>query len=192
MHFEEFEKASMQELKREAKSCFGRYKDVNTGGLDKPALLLEAQFYMNEMERRHDSWIALRDLLLEIVVILLIGWEIWMSYRGERLQTKDFDAESVVFQNLENSSAATAATLTSLRGTTEAMSGAVQKELELFYDLELTVVYEEGQKKITIENHGRTNVAVWGMHFGTAGNAAYFTEGTIVSAGGGYQNSIQE
>jgi hypothetical protein len=42
---------------------------------------------MRELEHRRDSLVSIRDFLLEIAVIALIGWEIHMSYRAEHLQS---------------------------------------------------------------------------------------------------------
>jgi hypothetical protein len=56
---------------------------MNVG--DQAAFIAQAEFLMRELDRRSDSWVSLRDLILEIVVIALIGWEIHMSYRAERL-----------------------------------------------------------------------------------------------------------
>ena len=77
MTFEEFEKAKPRELRAKAKSYFEAAQAPGHTGERVTSFLLEAQFYMGEIDRRHDSWISLRDLVLEIVVILLIGWEIF-------------------------------------------------------------------------------------------------------------------
>jgi hypothetical protein len=57
---------------------------------------------------------------LELLVIALIGWEIQMSYRGERLESQNFEKEQAVFANLQASSAATAGTLIALSRNVEA------------------------------------------------------------------------
>ena len=61
-----------------------------------------------DYHERREQWISGRDLFLDIVIILLIGWEIRMSYRAERLQNDNFREEKAVFENLQSSSAATA------------------------------------------------------------------------------------
>lgn len=104
MTFEEFQAAKKTDLKEKANECFRKYGDPNIGGLDKPALLLEAQFYMNEMERRHQTWISWRDLILEVVIIVLIGAEIWLGNK-----------QDTVLGQLQSSGAATAATLAALK-----------------------------------------------------------------------------
>jgi hypothetical protein len=85
-----------------------------------------------------------------------------MSYRAERLQATNFAAEQKVFENLEKSSAATAGTLTATQSTMEGMNDALQKQLALFYDVEINMVYLEGSKKLELINNGRTNVQLWG------------------------------
>lgn len=79
MRVEEVGKLTRAQLRDKANECF-RLAEL-TSTIDKPALLLEAQFYMRELERRFDSRASLRDLILEVIVIALIGWEIHMSYR---------------------------------------------------------------------------------------------------------------
>jgi hypothetical protein len=118
MTFHDFERAKKRDLKERANDCFRKYYDPNTGGLDKPALLLEAQFYMNEMDRRHQTWIGWRDLVLEIAVIVLIGVEIWLGSKQDAVLTQ-----------LQSSTAATASTLASLQGITVQMNRAIQRQL---------------------------------------------------------------
>jgi hypothetical protein len=118
MTFNDFERAKKRDLKEKANDCFRKYYDPNTGGLDKPALLLEAQFYMSEMDRRHQTWISWRDLILEIAVIVLIGIEIWLGSK-----------QDAVLNQLQSSTAATASTLATLQGLTVQMNRAIQRQL---------------------------------------------------------------
>ena len=74
-----------------------------------------------------DRWVSGRDLVLEIVVIALIGWEIHMGYRQETQQSKNFADQQRVLTNLGDSSKATADILTSLKATTEAMNESVKR-----------------------------------------------------------------
>jgi hypothetical protein len=57
-----------------ADSCFAQMPE--RGSQEHAGLLLQAQFYMNEVARRHDSTIARRDLILELIIIGLIVAEI--------------------------------------------------------------------------------------------------------------------
>jgi hypothetical protein len=134
-----------------------------------PAYLMQAQFYMRELEHRRDSWVSTRDLILELLVIALIGWEIQMGYRGERLELQNFEKEQAVFANLQASSAATAGTLIALQETSKQMNEAVQKELAVSYEVSLNVKYDITSDRILITNEGRTNVALWGSKVGKSG-----------------------
>lgn len=84
MNTDEFEKATEKDLRRKANECFDKLKD--SGSQEWPALLLSAQFYMDEIERREHDRVARRDLFLELVVILLIGLEIYFGITGGNAQ----------------------------------------------------------------------------------------------------------
>jgi hypothetical protein len=129
----------------------------------------KATAHMRELEHRRDSWVSRRDLILELLVIALIGWEIYMSYRGERLESQNFEKEQAVFANLEASSAATAGTLTALQETSKQMNEAVQKELAVSYEVSLNVKFDITSDQIIITNEGRTSVALWGSKVGKSG-----------------------
>lgn len=133
--------------------------------IDKTALLLQAQFYMRELEERANSWVSIRDLVLEIVIIVLIGWEIYLGYQQGHQFSDAFTKVQSTLSGLQTSSAATANTLTALQSTTETMSGAIQKELELFYDVYVGIVYDNQSEKLTLVNLGRTNAQIWGNKF---------------------------
>jgi len=149
-----------EELKQGILECFEEAPESEIADL--LGILQEAQFYTRELERRSDSRVSIRDLVLEIVVILLIGWEIYMGHHQEWQQNRAFQQEQVIWKNMETSSDATAKTLTSLASTTAAMNLALQKQLALFYEVSVTPVWDASAKKITIMNSGRTNVSVWG------------------------------
>jgi hypothetical protein len=76
MTFEEFQEARNTDLRDETKKYFDRFNEPNTGDGGKPALLLEAQFYMQELGRREDPNIARRDFRMELIVIFLIALEL--------------------------------------------------------------------------------------------------------------------
>jgi hypothetical protein len=186
MTFEEFEKAREVDLTRETKGCFDRFNNPNLGGNDKPALLLEAQFYMQELGRREDSAIAQRDFWLELSVIALICIEIVLSIWGIKLairQGSDQDAmmkqQNNTLSNLQKSTSDTATalnnlaaltkamsdntsassqTLLSLRSTTETMNKGVQEQISLFYDPSITVSYLTDANRILFVNTGRSGL----------------------------------
>jgi hypothetical protein len=67
---------------------------------------------------------------LEIVVVLLIGGEIVLGLWQERLQSRNFEKQQQVLTNLQNSSAATANTLTALQRTAELTNTTLQEQLD--------------------------------------------------------------
>jgi hypothetical protein len=54
MTFEEFEKATPDDLRVEAKQCFDRGNENPSWG-GGPTLLVQAQFYMQELDRREEQ-----------------------------------------------------------------------------------------------------------------------------------------
>jgi hypothetical protein len=79
---------------------------------------------------RSRRWRERITLSLEIVVVLLIGWEIYLGHQQERLQSRNFKEQQQVLTNLQTSSAATAKTLTSLQSATESMNTILQMQLD--------------------------------------------------------------
>jgi len=177
------DKMSRAELKRAIMICFDYAPDATP--VDRLAVLQEAQFYTQELERRRDSFTSVRDLLLELVVIALIGWEIHMSYRGERLESQNFEKEQGVFANLQASSAATAGTLQSLEKTTEEMNKNIETEVALNYDVAVEVTFDNQVKHVNISNKGRTNVYVWGDKLDQQ-NPVLEKKGKMIAPGGYY------
>jgi hypothetical protein len=109
MTAEEFERATEMELLRRANQCLAKFDE--SGSHERPALLIEAQLYMDEIERRKQGKIAKRTyileklaILLEVIVIVLIVLEL-VEGRG---QSKALDA-------LAKSATATAASVESLQ-----------------------------------------------------------------------------
>ena len=100
---------SKKQLKVAIEHCFDYAPKASP--IDRLAVLQEAQFYTRELERRSDSRVSVRDLVLEIFVIILIGAELYMSVRAEYLQRANFKDEKQIFDNLQKSSSATADTL---------------------------------------------------------------------------------
>jgi hypothetical protein len=153
MRVEEFEGLTKKQLRAKANECFDKIEGA--GHEQTPALLLEAQFYLREIDRRHDSWIAWRDLILEAIIIALIAGEVWFGWREGEKQFK-------VLQNLGASSEATAKTLTALAKTTEEMNTAVHTQLNLNYEVSVGLNYERSNATIHITNNGRAPISVYG------------------------------
>ncbi len=116
MNTEEFEKATKKDLRRKANECFDNLKD--SGSQEWPALLMEARFYLDEIERREHDWVATRDLWLEIVVIVLIGLEIYFGITGG-------NAQLTVLQKLDTSASQTATAVATLAEEQKATVAAI-------------------------------------------------------------------
>jgi hypothetical protein len=157
---EELDKLSKEELRKKANGCFILLDTC--GNEQKAAVLAQAEFYMRELEHRWDSRISIRDFILEIIVIALIGGEIWMSVRQEKQQSANFKEQQAVLTSMLTSSQTTATTLASLQSTTQTMSSAVQKQVGLFYDVAINVLYNAGTKEVQFVNNGRTGLYIWG------------------------------
>ena len=82
MKVEEFRKLSRKELQAKANQAFALAEA--RGQMERPGQLAEAEFYVRELDHRADSRVSTRDLVLEIVVIALIGWEIHMGRNMNR------------------------------------------------------------------------------------------------------------
>lgn len=72
-----------------------------------------------------ERWVSGRDLLLEIVVIVLIGWELVVARRQDTNQASNFTKQQEVLQHLADSSRDTASTLGSLKDITDKMNGNI-------------------------------------------------------------------
>jgi cytoskeletal protein RodZ len=132
-------------IPRELEETCDRYGEevigmmLATGLTPRPEELQDIHYSKEKVEqarvwltkRRSSSrWRERITLLLEIVVVLLIGWEIYLGYQQERLQSQNFEKQQQVLTNLETSSAATAKTLTSLQSATESMNTTLQMQLD--------------------------------------------------------------
>lgn len=96
MRAEDFDKATIKELQKQANICFDLARSpreepgllnakgptIHMGDDAKLRLLLEAQFYLTAVARKRDEEVAARDRKLEIAVIILIGIEIILSIAG--------------------------------------------------------------------------------------------------------------
>src|ERR1700751_5713423 len=160
MKVEEFRKLSRKELQAKANQAFALAEA--RGQMERPGQLAEAEFYVRELDHRADSRVSTRDLVLEIVVIALIGWEIHMGYRQEHEQSQQFEKQQAVLSNLEKSSAATVGAMTAARSTMETMNASLQKQLALYYDVSMNIGFDPDKKELTFINNGRTNIALWG------------------------------
>jgi len=181
MRFEEFETAKPAELKRLAKQCFEESQEEYVSNEQKVSLLLEAQFYVAEADRRSGGRIALRDLILEIIVILLIGFEIILAIKQGIDEDKLMDKQNGILSSLQQSTSATASTLQglltltgtmnestsktastlgALESTTKIMNRAVHDQIELFYDPSVLLSYDPGGNRVLFVNTGRSSLTL--------------------------------
>ena len=175
MTFEEFATASPELLRAQAKACFDQANASPSWG-GAPTLLLTAQFYLQELdrrqanrdrqdttlERRHDQRIAWRDLFLEIIVILLIGGEIALAIKQGRDEDQLMDKQNAILTRLQESSADTARTMQRVVDTTTSMSTATELQLGLQYKVDLAIAYDPSTKHIDLQNNGRTAITLTG------------------------------
>jgi len=138
----DFEKLTKKELRQRADDAFKKAEEKG------PGYLAEAQFYMQELGRRHDSWISIRDLILEIVVIVLIGFEIGLAIIQGRDEDKLWDKQNAILNNLQTSTQSTAALL--------------GQELDLEYALAINVEYN-GFESVTVFNNSRSEAILGGI-----------------------------
>lgn len=182
MTFDEFERASTGQLRAQARKCFERHQNgIEESAESNLAALVEAQFYLNEVERKSSSRVALRDLFLEIVVIVLIGGEIGLAvYQGTH-QDEANRKQTAVLNNLERSTESTANLLSglldttkqmnvnvkstadelgSLNTTTSSMNNGVHDQLVLLYEPSVILWYDSAHTRLALTNTGRTNVEI--------------------------------
>src|SRR5258708_5628993 len=114
MTFEEFEKADAEELRQQAKASFDKARKFGESWGGAPTLLLEAQFYMMEMDRRRveqdrkyaeihrkrDAKIAERDFRMEVVVIFLILLELIAAIIGIVMAIREGKEQAQVLEQL--------------------------------------------------------------------------------------------
>jgi hypothetical protein len=109
MGLEEFEAANTQTLKAEAKACYDGAMEMAGGAWERRvAKLLEAQFYMSEidrrqaeMERQEDRRIASRSHRMELIIIGMIGLEIIIALVAIWLGFKEGKEQAVILERIE-------------------------------------------------------------------------------------------
>lgn len=191
MNLEDLSRMSEAELRAKANEHLETRVEVIEGGqITSTPDLGAAQFFIDEIERRageaerkRQRWITTRDLILELVVILLIGAELYYGIRGgneqlavlgrlntsagqqlDLLKKMNTNAEqtAAILRNLsgEQERALTAQQQT-LQMTTQ-MNGALQTQLGLTFVPEITLIYDEQMKSLIFQNFGKANVMMWG------------------------------
>jgi hypothetical protein len=175
---------------------------------DKQHHVIQAQLYLAELDRRkqaresnESAKIANRDYKLERWVIVLIGAELVLAVVAILVGWVEGAKQTKVLDELNRSSAETAATLTAVRqaqeasldtqkhtlGNIVAMNDALQDEM----DLNLTGAIQwnggggdsKGHQVTYFGNRGRTVLSLWGSKFGN--DAPRMRERPTVLAPGG-------
>jgi hypothetical protein len=54
----------------------------------------------------------------------------------------------------------------SVRDSLSPVKLSLEKQVELFYDVQINAVYNEGTKKVMLVNNGRANVTLWAQGVG--------------------------
>lgn len=175
-----------------------------------PADFLAAQFYVAELHRRENEranaqreriernrwWL---DFFLEALIVVLIGFEIWLALSGmhhqsqqSSAQLKALDGMQTVLANLEKTSEATAAAMVAEEKTSQHMNAVLQKQVELFYDVQLNVVYNGATKELVIINSGRSNVALWAQRItALSPRRLIYPKADVIPPSGSYETNMQ-
>lgn len=165
MTVEEFAKATEEELRQKANERLALLDEV--GIYVRPGLLMEAQLYLSEIERRGAHSTATRDLVLEVIVIMLILAEIVFGVIGGNHQVS-------VLQQLNTSTSATATALRSLvdqqgksadtqaqtLSTISSMNSAMQNQLAILKK-------EQEQRLAELAKQPQIELLVGGINMGT-------------------------
>jgi hypothetical protein len=189
MNIDELSKMNENELYARANGHL-ESMDSDTGDdIEKERHLLQAQFYLAEIERRKQTRegieserIAVRDYKLELWVIGLIGAELLLAFVGIVVGWIEGSKQMDVLDKLNKSSAETAVTLTAVRQAQEAsldtqkhtldnivaVNDALQDEMDLNFTEALR--YSGGmsggdQERVDFLNNGRTTLFFWGSKF---------------------------
>lgn len=127
--------------------------------------LAEAEVYMRTLERRQDSHDSKRDFVLDLVILFLIGMEIFMSIRAELLQRENFKDEGKIFEKLQESSDKTATNVSLVEIALNKMNKNLQLELDLYYEPSVHVASssQDGFDALEVHNQGRTAITVLGV-----------------------------
>jgi hypothetical protein len=163
------------------------------GAFVEPADFLAAQYYVNELDRRekrradeerdaieterwrtdlrYERWIV----ALIIVEVILAGFLTWWTddrqSKAAQMELEALQSVQQVLSHLEDSSKATADTMKAERQIMEGMKASLDKQVGLFYDVQLNLIYNQGTKKLVLINSGRGNVTVWAQELGPPDSA---------------------
>jgi hypothetical protein len=189
MNIDELSKMTERQLHARANAHLEHLDDGSKSEIEKEHHVSQAQFYLAEIERREQARertasakIARRDYKLELWVIGLIGAELVLAILGLIFGWVEEKKHIVVLNNLNQSSAATAATLTAVRQAQEAsldtqkhtldnivaVNNALQDEMDLNFTeaLQYSGGISGGRvERVDFTNNGRANLFFWGSKF---------------------------
>jgi hypothetical protein len=108
MTFEEFEKADARKLREMAKEVFDLSQHPYTANEAKPSRLLEAQFYLSEIDRRQAEaehqesrgW-ASSSHKMELIIIVLIVFEIVLGVAGIGVDFWEGKQQAIILERVE-------------------------------------------------------------------------------------------
>ena len=166
----ELEALQEKELRLRTSVALQQYYEMR--GIDSHAYLIEAQFYMRELEQRDSKRIAHRDYRMELGIMALIVVEIiiaifsiWIGFREAKEQAEATHSQTIALLEVQRTSMAMSETLSMLVSTSQKMNDAIQAELALASRIGLSVVLEGNMLNIT--NTGPANVTLHGWRIGT-------------------------
>lgn len=167
MRLADFENATTQQLRQKVDELF---EEAETAEYipQCEARLLEARFYLAEIERREHNKVGQRDFWMEASVIFLILIEIVLSIYGIRLairQGNDADAlmtkQMVVLSQLNANMQTTAQTLQTSLTTMQSMNDRLAVELGRMS--QITVDFSFSGTKASISNQGNVDLQFCGF-----------------------------
>jgi len=152
MTVEEFQSATADHLREKANDSF--VKADQSGSLDRPGFLMEAQFYLAEIERREQqkervesARIARRDFWMEIAVIVLIGIEIGIGFIGVFAGASEAGKQITALNSLNQSTSRTASNISRLTEAQTELTTAQKNTLNALQD-QLEILRQQQKQRL--------------------------------------------
>lgn len=136
----------------------------------------KAQFYLAELDGRENRRANLErdrieterhrvNLALELLIVLLIGLELWFGWHegGKQLDAlnhivQSMSATAAIQQATQKDAEATAAVLGDLKTTMDKMNGGIQNQLDLNYVVSVGLMYNNVERRLKVTNIGKTTI----------------------------------
>jgi hypothetical protein len=135
----DIDKLSRRELERRAKETFDEY--IEKRGKDHHALLEDAQFYREELRSRAERRSRRVDIILEVLIILMIGYEIYEGWQ-----------QASILDRVATNAASTSTILESVQKTMEATQIIQDRLLALNYEVSVTLDFNLSRQMISLQN----------------------------------------